>query len=103
MFLSDALEDFCGVHSVSLNQHHNLGVTTEAKDGKHFSIFYGWLFKNSPFQYKDVDELVDLSTGIVADKSSNAHKAFGKGLKTAKLLTGVTFSDVKLKRCDGVI
>ena len=87
----------------TLNQHRDLGVSTEAKDGDHFSIFYGWLSQNSPFQYKDVDGLVDLSTGIVADKSSNAHEAYEKGLKTAKSLTGVTFSDVKLKRCDGVI
>ena len=101
--ICNALEDFCGVHSVPSNQHCDLGVATEAKDGEHFSIFYGWLSQNSPFQYKDVDGLVDLSTGIVADKSSNAHEANEKGLKTAKSLTGLTFSDVKLKRCDGVI
>ena len=94
--ICNALEDFCGVHSVSSNQHCDLGVTTEGKEGEYFSMFYCLLSQNSPFQYKDVDGLVDLATGIVADKSSNAHEAYEKGLKTAKSLTGVTFNDMKL-------
>ena len=56
---------------------------------------------NIPFQYPDVDGLVDLSTGIVADKSANAHKAYEMGFKIAESITGMTFSDVKLKRVDG--
>ena len=50
-----------------------------------------------------MDGHVDLSTGIVAEKSSNAHLAYEIGLKAAHSITGMTFSDVKLKRADGVI
>lgn len=101
--ICNALEDFCGVHSVSSDQHRDLRAATKAKDGEHCSDFYGWLSQHSPFQYPDVDGLVDLSTGIVADKSANAHKAYEMGLKVAESITGMTFSDVKLKSVDGVI
>ena len=58
--------------------------------------------QNSPFQYTDVNGLVDISTGIIADKSVNAHEAYEIGLKVAEYLTGITYSDVKLRRSDGV-
>ena len=101
--ICNALEDFCGVQTYSSDQHRDLRASTEKKDGEHASVFYSWLIEHSPFIYKDLDGLVDLSTGIVADKSSNAHLAYEIGLKAAHSITGMTFSDVKLKRADGVI
>ena len=54
-------------------QDEPVNRSQEAKDGENCSDLYGWLSQHSPFQYPDVDGLVDLSTGIVADKSANAH------------------------------
>ena len=96
--ICNALEDFCGVQTYSSDQHRDLRASTEKKDGEHASVFYGWLIEHSPFIYKDLDGLVDLSTGIVADKSSNAHLAYEIGLKAAHSITGMTFSYVELKK-----
>ena len=47
--------------------------------------------------------LVDVANGIVADKSANADQTYEIGLRIANYLTGVTCSDVKLTRVEGVV
>ena len=39
----------------------------------------------------------------IADSSANADKAYSIGLAVAESLTGMTFSDVKLKQSDAVV
>lgn len=101
--ICNALEDFCGVHSTSSDQHRDLRAATEAKDGEHCSVFYGWLSQNSPFQYKDVEGLVDVATGVIADPSANAHEAYSRGLAIANSLNDIAFSEVKLKHSHAVV
>jgi len=88
------------VHTETSDQHRDIRAATEAKDGEDASTFYGWLSQHPPFQYKDVDGLVDVANSIVADSSANADKAEELGQAIAESLTGMTFSDVKLKRTD---
>ena len=101
--ICNSLEDFCDVHTETSDQHRELRAATEAKDGEHCSLLYGWLSEHSPFQYKDVNGLVDVATGVIADSSANADKAYSIGLAVAESLMGMTFSDVKLKQSDAVV
>ena len=57
---------------------------------------------HSPFAYSDLDSLVDISTGIVADKSVNCDAAYDIGLVAASAMVGKNFTDVKPSRKDRV-
>ena len=98
-----SLEEFCNVHPETSDQHRDMRTASAAKDGEDASMFYSWLSQHSPLQYKDVDGLVDVANGIVADSSANADKAVELGQAIAESLNGMTFSDVKLKRTDKAI
>ena len=88
------------MHSGTSDQHRDIRASSEAEDG---STFYGWISQHSPFQYQDVDGLVDIANGVIADASANADRALEFGQAVAESLTGMTFSDIKLKRSTGVI
>ena len=95
-----SLEDFCNVHPKSSFQHHDMQEATRVRDGEDASTFYGWISLHSPFQYRNVDGLVDVSSGIVADATANADKAFEIGQKLAENFSGMAFSEMKVKRTD---
>ena len=93
-----SLEEFCNVHPQTSDQHRDIRTASIAKDSEDDSSFYLWVSQHSPLQYKDVDGLVDVANGIVADSLANVDKAVELGQAIAESLNGITFSDVKLKR-----
>ena len=53
-------------------------------------------------QLANIDSLVDILTGIVADKTVNCDTAYDIGLVAASVVVGKNFTDVKLSRKDRV-
>ena len=56
-----------------------------------------------PFAYREKDELVSLSTGVIANHSVNCDQALAVGRKAMKSLVGKNFSELTLKRKDKVV
>lgn len=99
-----SLEDFCGVHSQTTDQHCDLRDATTARDGRHFLAFKNYLSQHSPFSYigQYENRLVCIATGVVAPVCANAECAVEVGEQVAAHLTGLNFADAKLKRNDKV-
>ena len=100
--ICSSLEEFCGVHTQTSDQHYDLRESSTARDHKHFTTAFNWLKLHSPFSYSAIDGLVSISTGIIAEKSANADKAFEIGKEAADSITGQSHGEVKLKRKDTV-
>lgn len=96
------IEEFCGVHTVSSEQHVELRETRKKRDIQDMKIMLGWLEAHNPFMPRPTDELVSLATGLVGDNSINCHKAAEIGTKSLQQLVGKKFSELKLKRSDKV-
>ncbi|KAL8625264.1 hypothetical protein ACOMHN_030022 [Nucella lapillus] len=100
--ICNSLEDFCGVHTQTSDQHNDLRACSTKQDAKDYGIFLNWLQLHSPFSYTAEDTLVSISTGILADKSANADQAYTIGKSAAEEMTGRQYGDVKLKRKDRI-
>ena len=68
---------------------------------KHVGLFVDWFVQHPPFP-DDMQGLINIANGEVADKNVNCHKAFEIGIRLADSITGKTFGDVKLKRNDKI-
>ena len=66
-------------------------------------MFVAWLQDHPPFAGYHADQLVSLSTGIVADASVNCDDAVEIGQRAASEMSGKKFRDIKLRRKDKVV
>jgi len=98
-----SLEEFCGVHTQTSDQHFDLRASTSVRDGKDFERYLNWLKSHSPFCFETVDGLVSIATGVVAASSANADVAYATGQSAAIAITGNNYADVKIKRKDRVV
>ena len=94
--ICESLEAFTNVHTNTSDQHKDLRASSVARDSTDYATFVQWLHTHSPFAYSDLDSLVDISTGIVADKSVNCDASYDNGLVAASAMVGKNFTDVKL-------
>ena len=100
--ICNALENFCDVHTHRSEQHKDLRASSTARDSTDFNTLFTWLKSHSPFSYHAVDGLVNIATGVIADKSANAEQAYDIGKALADEMTGKKHGDVKIKRNDRV-
>ena len=91
------------MYSRSSDQHFDLRSSSASKDNTDFATYVNWLKSHSPFDFKEVDGLVSVSSGTVADKSANTDRAIGLGSAAAVAITGKSYGDLKLKRSDRVV
>ncbi|XP_014681447.1 PREDICTED: uncharacterized protein LOC106821245 [Priapulus caudatus] len=98
----DALEKFTGVHTCTSDQHKDMLQSTQSRDNKHRCVFLGWLEAHPPFAGYAPDQLVSLSTGVVADTSVDCDNAVEIGEKAASEMSGKRFTDITLRRNDKV-
>ena len=100
--ICQALEDFCGVRSRTSYQHCDLRAATTVRDGKPFIAFKNYFSLHPLFSYNGEykDNLVSISTGVVAPNCANADCAVELGNNAAVRLVNDNFADVKLKRND---
>lgn len=103
--ICESLESFTGTQSLTSDQHKDLRATTTARDGAHFNKFKAYLSQHAPFSYsgENKDKLVCIATGVVAPETANADLAIKVGEEAASRLTGISYTDAKLKRNDKVI
>ena len=73
--VSDALDQFTGMHTATSEQHKYLRPNTQSWENRNHGIFVQWLKAHPPFFGYEPDHLVSLSTGICADKSANCDNA----------------------------
>ena len=69
------------------------------RDHKDYETFLKWLQAHSPFDFSN-QQLVAISTGLVADSSVNCDQAKEIGKTAANAITRRVFSEVKLKCSD---
>ena len=91
------------VHTGTSEQHKDLRQSTQSRDSKDRSVFVAWLQDHPPFAGYHADQLVSLSTGIVADASVNCDDAVEIGQRAASEMSGKKFRDIKLRRKDKVV
>ena len=100
--ICNSLEHFCGVHTQTSDQHKDLRASSAAQDAKDYGTFLNWLQLPSRLSCTENDGLVSKSSGVVADKATNADKAYDIGKAAAVAMTGHSYANVKLKRKDRV-
>ena len=91
------------IHTGTSEQNKDLRQSTQSRDSKDRSVFVAWLQDHSPFAGYHADQLVSLSTGIVADASVNCDDAVEIGQRAASEMSGKKFRDIKLRRKDKVV
>ncbi|KAE8743264.1 hypothetical protein FOCC_FOCC011144 [Frankliniella occidentalis] len=92
-----ALEDFCGISRGSSEQHVQLRDATISRDAEHQSCF-----RKYPFD-KPRDQLVCLSSGLIADSTVTCHRAHEIGCVAMGKFVGQLFSDITLHRKDKAV
>ena len=78
-------------------------ASSVARDSNDYGTFVQWWPAHSPFAYSDLDSIVDISTGIVDDKTVNCDAAYDIGIAATFAMVGKNFIDVKLSLKDRVI
>ncbi|KAK3918976.1 LOW QUALITY PROTEIN: E3 ubiquitin-protein ligase RNF31 [Frankliniella fusca] len=91
-----ALENFCGISVISSYQHTDIRDARINLNADHKEKFKNWLAQHNPFD-KPADQLVCLSSGLVADITVSCDKAFMISASMAKYV-GRAFSDITLHR-----
>lgn len=100
--ICENIERFCGVHFTSSEQHTELRESRKIRDSKDYHLFLNWFHDHNPFAPRPADELVSVSTGMVADVTINCDRATEVGTKAMESLTGNNFYTVKLHRNDKI-
>lgn len=103
--ICNALEEFAGPNTNTSEQHKEHKESRPAqqkRDSSDLNCLIEWLKAHPPFEGKLCDQLVSLSTGIVADDSINCDVAATVGQASMEAMVGTPYADIKLKRKDKV-
>ena len=92
-----ALEESTGVNSFTPDQHRDL-----RPEYVHIKLFTDFFTVHPQFP-SDHNNLIDISTGVVAAPNVNCDDTFEVGRAAATKLVGVPFTYTKVKRGDQVI
>ncbi|KAE8743752.1 hypothetical protein FOCC_FOCC009627 [Frankliniella occidentalis] len=96
--ICNALESFCSIRSCKSEQHVELRDSRMERDLVDLGKFAEWFETHPPFQERPHDQLVSLSTGLIADKTVNCDSALEIGIDCMKSMVDNNFCDVKLRR-----
>ncbi|KAK3917801.1 Protein lin-54-like protein [Frankliniella fusca] len=97
-----ALENFCGLSVTSSYQHADVRDARISLDAEHKEKFKNWLEQHNPFD-KPADQLVCLSSGLVADTTVNCDSAYEIGCRSMQKYVGTPFSEITLHRKDKAV
>ena len=96
---SDVLRNLTSVTTDTMSEpHRDMGTTRRATDAKHVATFEEFLTIHNPFTVGEPHQLVNISSGIVADGRVNAENRFEIGSDINNALTGEKFNEIKFKR-----
>lgn len=96
------LEQFTGGHVGASDQHKDMRQSAQARDNANRRVFLGWLQTQPPFAAYQPDQLVSLSTRVVADASVNCDNVVEIGQKSASEMSGKKFTNITLRGSDKV-
>ena len=82
--------DFTKLATQTSDQNYDLRKYSLARDHKNFTTIFKYLKLHSPFSYYAIDGFVNISTGIIAEKSANVGKAFKIRKDTVTFLSNAT-------------
>lgn len=98
----EGCQEFCNIsifgesdQNIS-DKHDDGGVLRVEKDNSDIIKMKEWLAQRSPFCSSN--NLVSLSSGIVADSTINCHKAFKVGTESLMSISGKVLRDVTIRR-----
>lgn len=99
--VTEALESFSGVITVASEQHVELRSSRIDRDQKDLVKLLDWLEIRNPFN-PDINELMSINSGVVANSDVNCDKAAEIGEKVINRIIGTNYSNLHLKRNDRV-
>ncbi|GBM49351.1 hypothetical protein AVEN_148679-1 [Araneus ventricosus] len=94
--VTEAVETFAEVTGEYSDQHISLSKSWQTRDTSDLKKFLIWLKQHSSFN--QAEELMSLSSGIVADDKINCDSAEKLGENAVKGIVGKRFAEVALKR-----
>lgn len=98
--ICSALEEFAGVHFTTGEQHVDYRATRQRRDNDDRNKIFSWFSQHPPFP--ESEALVSLTTGVIAGRDINCHKALDEGKIAMKKMIGQKFGEVKQARKDKV-
>ncbi|KAB0797138.1 hypothetical protein PPYR_08132 [Photinus pyralis] len=99
--VSEALENFSGVITLTSEQHVELRSSRIERDQQDLRKLFDWLEIRNPFN-PDIKELMSISSGVVANSDVNCDKAAEIGEKVISRIIGTNYNVLRLKRNDKV-
>lgn len=99
--VSEALENFSGVITVASEQHVELRSSRIERDQQDLCKLIDWLEIRNPFD-PDIEGLMSISSGVVANSDVNCDKAAEIGEKVISRIIGTNYNILRLKRNDRV-
>ncbi|CAG9814961.1 unnamed protein product [Phaedon cochleariae] len=99
--ICDQIEMFTDVRSATSEQHVDMRPSRVTRDNVDIEKLRSWFAEHPPFL--EIEELVSLSTGAIADEGVNCHMAREIGISCMKKMVGENFEEVKLKRKNKVL
>ncbi len=98
---SEALRALTGITSGSMSeQHREMGKSRCSTDAKHLHIFEEFLTNHNPFTLGESHQLINISSGVVADSRVKVNDSFKIGMD---INNGVKFDDIKFKINDQAV
>ncbi|CAG9765935.1 unnamed protein product [Ceutorhynchus assimilis] len=95
--LDEQLENFCNFKmDGTSHQHKDAGNSRIQKDEKDVKVLLEWLENHPPFL--QLDNLVSLSTGVIATTEINCYKAQENGIALIPVVMKGTVDQIKLKK-----
>ena len=79
-------------------QHRDMNANYVKRDNEHLQLFLDFPRKHNPFRVKDEHQLVNIASGIIADEQVNVETSLQIGKAIQEQMTGMTFSQVTMKR-----
>ena len=98
---TDSLRTLTNVQTgTSSEQHRELNLSRIKKDQEHFEKLSNFFTEYNPFTIEQVDNLVNIFSGVVARKEVNVHNALALGWAIQDKFTNNSVYDMKVSKKD---
>ncbi|CAG9818117.1 unnamed protein product [Phaedon cochleariae] len=86
----EGIEDFCGIHSGTSEQHVDCRPTRVSRDNADVEKLDQWFHAHDPFPVNS--DLMSISSGVIRIDSINCHQALEIGTEMLKKVIGVNYN-----------
>ena len=92
-----AFQKISGISSYTSEQHVEERSSRQARDTRDKQTFINWMQQHNPFNQR-CENLVSLSSGLVADHTIDCDQALQKGLRSMSSMVGNNFCEIVIRR-----